>query len=105
MDGAANTTLMRTAETESRILDLLQEHGVILRSQGEQLAAILKALTPPPQEGPTTSEMLQAIIALLGEHTTLLQDNNGHILALPASLPGLVAREIRRGQRLGDLAE
>ena len=105
MDGAANTTPMRTAETESRILDLLQEHGVILRTQSEQLAAILKALTPPPQEGPTTGEMLQAIIALLAEHTTLLRDINGHILALPASLPGLVAREIRRNQRLGDLAE
>ncbi|WP_171982345.1 hypothetical protein [Roseomonas mucosa] len=49
--------------------------------------------------------MLQAIIALLAEHTTLLRDINGHILAFPTSLPGLVAREIRRNQRLGDLAE
>lgn len=73
MDGAANTTPMRMADPEGRTLDLPQEHGVTLRTQGE--------------------------------HIALPKDLYGHVLALPASLPGLVAREIRRGQRLGGLAE
>ena len=101
MDDQPNTNPLRTAGS-AEVLRRLDHQDTVLRLLGEQLAAIIKLLTPAPQEGPTTTEMLQAIVALLGEHTPLLRDLEGHALNLTRELPRLVAHEVVLAQRFGE---
>ena len=100
MDDQPNTTPLRMAAS-AEILRRLDHQESVLHNLGEQLAAIITLLTPAPQEGPTTTGMLQAIVALLGEHTPLLRDIEGHTLNLARELPGMVAREVVQVQRFG----
>ncbi|AWV20246.1 hypothetical protein RADP37_04532 (plasmid) [Roseomonas mucosa] len=100
MDDQPNTNPLRTA-VSAEVLRRLDHQDTVLHHLGEQLAAIIRLLTPAPQEGPTTTEMLQAIVALLGEHTPLLRDLEGHALNLTRELPRLVAHEVVLAQRFG----
>jgi hypothetical protein len=86
----------------AEIIRRLDHQDTVLHNLGEQLATIFRLLTPAPQEGPTTTEMLQAIVALLGEHTPLLRDLEGHALNLTRELPRLVAHEVVLAQRFGE---
>ena len=101
MDEPPNTNPLRMAASEE-VLRRLNDQDAKLRLLGEQLTAIIKLLTPAPREGPTTTEMLQAIVALLGEHTPLLRDLEGHALNLTRELPRLVAHEVVLAQRFGE---
>ncbi|WP_338929261.1 hypothetical protein WDZ11_23590 (plasmid) [Roseomonas mucosa] len=101
MDEQPNTNPMRM-DGSAEIIRRLDHQDTVLHSLGEQLATIIKLLTPPPQEGPTTTEMLQAIVALLGEHTSLLHDIEGHALTLGRELPRMVAHEVVMTQRFGE---
>ncbi|MHB0698695.1 hypothetical protein [Roseomonas mucosa] len=101
MDDQPNTNPLRMAASEE-VLRRFNDQDAKLRLLGEQLATIIRLLTPAPQEGPTTTEMLQAIVALLGEHTPLLRDLEGHALNLTRELPRLVAHEVVLAQRFGE---
>ncbi|MBS5905283.1 MAG: hypothetical protein KIC89_21730 [Acetobacteraceae bacterium] len=101
MDEQPPTQPTRLAGAEE-ILRHLAEQQVVLRQLGEQLAALVRLLTPAPREEPGTAEMLRTVVAHLGEQMPMLRDLEGHALNLARELPRMVAHEVVLAQRYGE---
>ena len=103
MDGSTHTQSAQTGSGDPSIREILTSHTVLLRGISEQLAALTKAVTPPPKEGPSIDEMLMAIITLMREQGMVLTRVDDRTLALGVDLPPLIARAMLRAERDRDL--
>ena len=103
MDGTTHPRSARTESDDPSIREILHAHTAMLRVICEQLAALTKALTPPPKDGLSLDEMLLAIIALLREQGAVLTRVDERTVALGIDLPPLIARALVRAERDRDL--
>ncbi len=102
MDGAEARSA-RTETEESQILRLLHAQSALLRALAEQIAALIRLLTPGEREGASLDELIARLISLVEDQGVALERIDAKVTALGSDLPPAIGEAVVRASRNRDL--